>query len=105
MAKRQSSLAEQLEELESAANQLNDYQKLFDKACQINFGMTAKSIQKLTENNTENISDFERKISNFFGLKTAADKADFISVMCSESSRKFFRTKREADEVAATEQG
>lgn len=45
MSKKQS-LTEQLEELQNAADQLTEYQKLFDKACQINFGMSAKAIKK-----------------------------------------------------------
>ncbi len=100
MAKKQS-LTEQLEELQNAADQLGEYQKLFDKACQINFGMSAKSIQKMTEGGSENCSDFEKKICNFFGLKTATDKKDFLSIMCSESSKKFFNSKRENEEVEA----
>lgn len=95
------SLTEQLEELQNAADQLGEYQKLFDKACQINFGMSAKAIEKMTASVTENTSDFEKKICNYFGLRTASDKKDFISIMCSESSKKFFNSKRENDDVAA----
>lgn len=95
------SLTEQLEELQNAADQLGEYQKLFDKACQINFGMSAKSIEKLTASSAENLSEFEKKICNYFGLKTATDKKDFVSIMCSESSKKFFKSKRENDDVVA----
>jgi hypothetical protein len=105
MSKKQS-LTEQLEELQNAADQLTEYQKLFDKACQINFGMSAKAIKKMTESGAENYSEFEKKICNYFGLKTATDKKDFLSIMCSESSKKFFNSKRENDDVVApAEQG
>lgn len=104
MAKKQS-LTEQLEELQSAADTLGEYQKLFDKACQINFGMSAKAVKKMTENDADNCSDFEKKISSYFGLKSASDKTDFVTVMCNESSRKFFKSKLGNDDAEAAEQG
>ncbi len=98
------SLTEQLEELQNAADQLGEYQKLFDKACQINFGMSAKTIKKMTESNGEFLSEFEKKICNYFGLKTATDKKDFLSIMCAESNKKSFNSKRENDNIVAAEQ-
>ncbi len=100
MAKKQT-LTEQLEELQNAADRLGEYQKLFDKACQINFGMSARDVEKLTASDALTSTDFERKICNYFGLKTAADKMDFVAIMCSESSRKFFNSKRENGSVEA----
>lgn len=100
MAK-QKTIAEQIEEMQEANKKLADYEKIFDKLCQINFGISAKSIQKMAEGHSENCSDFERKICNFFGLKTTTDKQDFLSIMCSESSKKFFNSKRENEEVEA----
>lgn len=98
-------LSEQLEELQVAADQLGEYQKLFDKACQLNFNLSAKAIKKMTENGANNCSDFEQKLCNYFGLKSTSDKEAFLSIMCSDSSLKFFNSKRGNDEVTAAEQG
>lgn len=103
MAK-QKTITEQIEEMQEANKKLSDYEKIFDKLCQINFGISAKSIQKMTEEHSENCSDFEKKICNYFGLKTSADKNSFLSIMCSDSSKNFFNSKRENGSVETAEQ-
>ena len=104
MAK-QKTITEQIEEMQEANKKLADYEKIFDKLCQINFGISAKSIQKMTEEHTENCSDFEKKICNYFGLKTPTDKSKFLSIMCSDSSKNYFNSKRENESVETAEQG
>ena len=93
------SLAEQIEEIEAAQKKLSSYEKIFDKACQINFGCKAKTINNLLNNNEESCSNFETKMCKFFGLKTEKDVADFIAIMCTESSLNFFKNKKENDNV------
>ena len=98
-------ITEQIEEMQEANKKLADYEKIFDKLCQINFGISAKSIQKMTEEHNENCSDFEKKICNYFCLKTSADKNSFLSIMCSDSSKNFFNSKRENGSAEIAEQG
>lgn len=93
------SLAEQIEEIEAAQEKLSDYEKLFDKACQINFGCNAKTIRKVLDNSEEPCSSFETKMRTFFCLKTDKDVADFVAVMCTESSLNFFKNKRGENNV------
>ena len=84
---KQKSIAEQIEEMQEANKMLLDYEKLFDKACQINFNCSAKSIKKMLINSEEPCSNFETKMRSFFGLKTEADMAEFIAIMCTESNQ------------------
>ena len=93
------SLAEQIEEIEASQEKLSSYEKLFDKACQINFGCNAKTIKKILDNSEEPCSNFETKMRTFFGLKTDKDVADFVAVMCTENSLNFFKNKRGEDNV------
>lgn len=93
------SLAEQIEEIEASQEKLSSYEKLFDTACKINFNCNAKTIKKIIENSEEPCSSFETKMRTFFGLKTDKDVADFIAIMCTESSLNFFKNNREGGNV------
>ena len=62
MAK-QKTIAEQIEEMQEANKKLSEYEKLFDKMCQINFKKSAKEIKKLTENSTENLPSSDNKVT------------------------------------------
>ena len=93
------SLAAQIEKIEAAQEKLSGYEKLFDKACQINFGCNAKTIKKVLDNSEEPCSSFETKIRTFFGLKTDKDVANFVAVMCTENSLNFFKNKRGEENV------
>ena len=100
---KQKSITEQIEELQEANKMLSNYEKLFDKACQINFNCSSKSIKKILMNNEDPCSSFEAKMRSFFCLKTDADIANFIATMCTESTRNYFLDKRVT--VAGEEQG
>lgn len=102
---KQKTITEQIEEMQKANKKLADYEKIFDKLCLINFGFSAKLIRKMAEEHTENCSDFEQKISSYFGLKTPSDKDNFLSIMCSNSSKNFFNSKLENGSVKTAEQG
>ena len=97
------SLTEQIEEMQEANKALAEYEKLFDKACQINFSCSSKSIKKILINKEEPCSNFQTKICSFFNLETENDMAEFIAIMCTENSRNYFFSKRE--KAADTEQG
>lgn len=58
------------------------------------YGMDAKKLKKLVENSADLASEFEKKIVSYFGLKTAKDFEDFLSVFCTDSSLNYFNTKR-----------
>ena len=91
------SFAEQIEELQATSEKVSGYEKLFSKACEINFGCNAKSIKKMLENNEEPCSNFETKMRSFFGLKTEKDIADFVAIMCTEHNLNYFKTNRKND--------
>lgn len=93
------SISEQIEEMQKANERLKEYEKLFDKACQINFGSSAKTVEKKMQNSMEPRTNFENKIRTFFGLKTEQDLKEFVRIMCTESTLNFYRKKRE-DETA-----
>lgn len=97
------SLTERLSDLEAAAERASEYEKLFDKACQLRFHMSASSVEKTLKNGGRHISAFEKSLCEFFGLQTEKDRADFLRIMCLESSRNFF--EKERTNPAAKEQG
>lgn len=84
-------ITEQIAELQEENERLKELEKLFDKACQINFGYSAKNIRKMIEKSEDPCSNFETKMRAFFGLKTDKDLANFISLICTESCLKYYR--------------
>lgn len=89
-----STITEQIHELEQENANLKELQKLFEKAVKMQYGMDAKKLKKLVENSADLASEFEKKIVSYFGLKTAKDFEDFLSVFCTDSSLNYFNTKR-----------
>ena len=89
------SITEQIEDLQKENERLQRYEKIFEKALKNEFGMGRKTIQKKLAETGERTSDFERKICAFFDLKSEADKDAFLTVICSDSSLRFFNGKRE----------
>jgi len=89
-----STITEQIHELEQENANLKELQKLFEKAVKMQYGVDAKKLKKIVENSTDSTSDFEKKIVAFFGLKTAKDMEDFLSVFCTDSSLNYFNSKR-----------
>lgn len=87
-------IQEQITEMEQRCNQLEELQKLFEKAVKNEFGIEAKKLHKILDNNEASVSDFEKKISTYFDLKTNQDFADFISIFCTETSLNYFTKKR-----------
>lgn len=89
-----STITEQIHELEQENANLKELQKLFEKAVKMQYGMDAKKLKKLVENSADLASEFKKKIVSYFGLKTAKDFEDFLSVFCTDSSLNYFNTKR-----------
>lgn len=87
------SLAEQIEEIEVSKEKLKDYEKLFDKACLINFNCNAKNLKKILIKNEETFSNFESKICNFFSLNNEKEMDLFLQIMCTESVLNYYRNK------------
>lgn len=87
-------IQEQIAEMEQRCNQLEELQKLFEKAVKNEFGVEAKKLHKILENNEASVSAFEKKISTYFNLKTNQDFTDFISIFCTENSLDYFKKKR-----------
>lgn len=86
-------IQEQIAEMEARCSQLEELQKLFEKAVKHEFGIEAKKIHKMIHN--QNISsDFIQKIVTYFCLKTDEDFADFLTIFCTESSLDYFISKR-----------
>ena len=80
--------------MQQANEKLAAYEKLLDKAIQIRFEQTPKAIKTLLLKKEDSHSDFETTICNFFLLKTEEDKKEFISLMCTESSKNYYNCKR-----------
>ena len=99
------SFAEQIEELQATSEKVLSYEKLFSKACEINFGCNAKTIKKMLNSNEDPCSNFETKMRSFFGLKTEKDMADFIAIMCTEQNLNHFKNHKENGNKTAAEQG
>lgn len=97
------SITEQIEDLQNENARLKEFEKLFEKAVKSQFGTGAKSIRKMLKNEAENTSDFEKKICSYFGLKTAEEKAEFLEIMCNDSSLRYYNGKR--NDVQAEQQG
>lgn len=89
MAK-QKSITEQITEMQVSNQKLNEYEKLLDKAIQIRFGIASKAFKKLIKKIEESSSDFESIICTYFDLKTDTDKKEFLSIMCTNSSRNYY---------------
>lgn len=93
-------IREQIAEMEARCSQLEELQKLFEKAVKNEFGIEAKKIHKILENSNDISSDFAKKIATHFVLKNNEDYADFLTVFCTESSLDYFIKKRTEKEEA-----
>jgi uncharacterized protein YutE (UPF0331/DUF86 family) len=93
-------IQEQIAEMETRCSQLEELQKLFEKAVKNEFGIEAKKIHKILENGNDISIDFVKKIATHFDLKTKEDYADFLTIFCTESSLNYFVKNRTEKEEA-----
>lgn len=98
-------IQEQIAEMEARCSQLEELQKLFEKAVKNEFGIDAKKIHKILENGNDISNEFCKKITAHFGLKTKEDYADFLNIFCTESSLDYFTKKRAENKEAKAMQG
>lgn len=98
-------IQEQIADMEARCNQLEELQKLFEKMVKVEYGIDAKKLHKILENNESATSAFEKKIVSYFGLKTAQDLDDFVSIFCTENSLHYFNKNRSGNSVTDAEQG
>ena len=96
-------IQEQIAEMETRCSQLEELQKLFEKAVKNEFGIEAKKIHKILENGNANSSDFEKKIASYFGLKTSQDFSEFLSIFCTENSLNYYNKKRDENSGSVAE--
>ena len=87
-------ITEQIADLERENQSLKEFQKLFDKAVKLEFGIDTKKLHKIIENDAENHGNFEKKIATFFGLKTDADFAKFVEIFCTDSSLNYYNNHK-----------
>ena len=93
-------IQEQIAEMETRCSQLEELQKLFEKAVKNECGIEAKKIHKILENGNDISIDFVKKIATHFDLKTKEDYADFLTIFCTESSLNYFVKNRTEKEEA-----
>lgn len=98
-------IQEQIADMEARCNQLEELQKLFEKMVKNEFGIDAKKIHKILNNNEAATSAFEKKIGSYFDLKSTQDYDDFLKIFCTENSLNYYNKKRFDDSVSVAEQG
>lgn len=101
------SITEQIQDLETENQKLRDHkiesEKIFDKALKLELGISKKQIEKII-NSGFHTSEFEKKICEYFSIKSEEEKNQFIKVFCSESSLNYFKNKREKDSFLDAEE-
>lgn len=98
-------IQEQIADMEARCNQLEELQKLFEKMVKNEYGVDAKKLHKILENNETAVSAFEKKIGSYFSLKTNKDFEDFQRIFCTDTSLNYFNKKRSEESVTDAEQG
>ena len=98
------SISEQIDELQLENSRLKELDKLFEKALKKEFGYGKIAIHSALENAEKN-SSFIREISSTFHLKNSTDFDDFVRIMCTENSVKYFESHRITTKLPAMKQG
>ena len=83
-------LVTQLEDIQHENDELKKFKKSVQKYLQ-------KSADFLDEKQPEKVSDFERKICNFYGLKSEADKQKYLAVMLNDQSKHFWERQTDTN--------
>ena len=77
-------ITEQIADLEQENQKLREFQKLFDKAVKLEFGISTKQLHNLIETQTDFITVFVSKLASYFNLETSEDLDKFIEIFCNE---------------------
>lgn len=88
-------ITEQIADLERENQSLKEFQKLFDKAVKLEFGIDTKKLHKIIKNDEENHVDFAKKIASYFSLKNDADFAKFVEIFCTDSSLNYYNNHKD----------
>lgn len=103
-------ITQQIEALEKECERTKEYEKLLAKAVKIRTGAELSDIEKMLKNSDKNQTikaQFASEIIKYFNLKNESDLSKFLSIMCCDSSLKFYTSRAEnsRENVAETEQG
>lgn len=87
-------LQDQIAAMEARCSQLEELQKLFEKAVKNEFGIETQKIHQIINSSQPSISHFDQKIRSFYRLNSNDDLADFIRIFCSESCLNYYKKTR-----------
>ena len=100
MTDKEKALLEKLKAKEQAEKkELAKKQRQFKDMCKKNFGFTPTEISDIIQskngsNNSDNIlSNFGRKITTFYGLKSVDDIEKWSDIMLNDNSRNFWQSR------------
>ena len=86
-------ITQQIEELLQENERLKAIDSIVAKLIKLELGMDVKSIKKIIKNNAHLPSDFEKKICNYFHLKTATEMEQFLSIICTENTLNYYQKR------------
>lgn len=104
------SITDLVTDLQNENERLKGLEKLLNSAVKMRFGMTINEIENVLKKRGKP-SKFEQDLSRYFGLKTDDDKALFLTIICSDATKNYYRkkladyTSAEADSVPVSTQG
>lgn len=87
-------ILKELEKIQKENNELKAYKKDVEKTLKKLANILPKTEQKSEQILIEKVSDFEEKISSFYGLYNNYDKEKFLEIMLNDSSKSYFNGKR-----------
>ena len=87
-------ILKELEKIQKENNELKAYKKDVEKTLKKLANILPKTEQKSEEILIEKVSDFEEKISSFYGLYNNYDKEKFLEIMLNDNSKNYFNGKR-----------
>ena len=87
-------ILKELEKIQKENNELKAYKKDVEKTLKKLANILPKTEQKSEQILIEKVSDFEEKISSFYGLYNNYDKEKFLEIMLNDNSKNYFNGKR-----------
>ena len=97
MSKKMTSVSAQVEDLEKKISHLESIEDLTKKVLgqllYSIYGISVSDLKKLLKNNGITESEFEKKLIQFYNLRSPEEKQLFCKIMCSENSKKYYQTR------------